>query len=155
MSHDFWQFSLSVYASQDVAQCAVAVQDEMGLDVNSILYASWLASQDLQMTPSHLTDLEACVAEWRQRVVSPLRALRRQLNGYPDASPIREGIKTLELQSERRQQDMMWEFFLRAPGLPGCQRPLEGNLGLLVKPATANVDLWEPLVDALARAIPR
>lgn len=155
MSHDFWRFSLAVYASEDVAQCAVAVQDEMGLDVNSILYASWLASQGLQMTASHLTDLEACVAQWRQRVVSPLRTLRRQLGGYPDASAIREGIKALELQSERRQQDMMWDFFLRAPGLPGAHRPLADNLELLLQPATANVERWEPLVDSLARAIYR
>jgi uncharacterized protein (TIGR02444 family) len=50
MSNEFWEFSLATYKTDGVAEAALAVQDQMGLDINLILYASWLASQGLKLT---------------------------------------------------------------------------------------------------------
>jgi uncharacterized protein (TIGR02444 family) len=128
MSNPFWAFSLAQYALDDVPEACLALQDGFGLDVNVLLYAAWLAEMDASVTPAHLATLEAIIAPWRSRVVQPLRALRRQWRNYPQASGIRNEIKTLELDSERQQQDMMLAHYQSAATLPLAVRPLEENL---------------------------
>jgi uncharacterized protein (TIGR02444 family) len=153
MGNEFWTFSLATYAAEGVAECCLAVQDEMGLDVNVLLYATWLASRERKMTEAHLAALEACIRPWRQRVVLPLRALRNALRDYPDASLVREGVKELELQSEQQQQNMMWEFCNSMEALPLEKQPLEGNLSLLVQSLEICDTPWNALRDQLARVI--
>lgn len=153
MTNEFWAFSLATYAIDGVAENLLAVQDTLDLDVNVLLYATWLASCDLKMTEPHLAALEGCIGQWRQRVVLPLRVLRRALRDYPDASAVREAIKALELQSERQQQDMMWDFFTAQGALPSQSRPLQGNLNLLVGPDNTGDASWIGLQDCLAGMI--
>lgn len=153
MDNEFWVFSLEVYAVEGIAGHCLAVQDEMGLDVNVVLYAAWLASIDRKLTGAHLAGLEACIEPWRQRVVLPLRVLRRALRGYHDASWVRESVKELELQSEKKQQNMMWEFFNSSGALPVQERPLNGNLRLLVESVDICEGPWVELQGRLARAL--
>ena len=47
MTNEFWAFSLATYAIDGVAENLLAVQDTLDLDVNVLLYATWLASCDL------------------------------------------------------------------------------------------------------------
>ena len=98
MSNPFWEFSLAHYALDGVPQACLALQDEFGLDVNVLLYGAWLAAMDRCLTLEHLEDMERHIAPWRDRVVQPLRALRRQWRDYPAASGIRDEIKRLELR---------------------------------------------------------
>ena len=153
MSNNFWAFSLATYGAEGVAEICIRAQDEMDLDVNVILYACWLASQGRRMTSSHHAELEMRVSEWRQRVVRPLRALRRDLRHYPEAHALRESIKSLELQSERQQQDMMWDYFQSAQPLPVAPTaPLE-NLALLVDDIEAKGGLLGVLSARIAFTI--
>lgn len=153
MTNEFWAFSLATYTAPGVAESLLAAQDTLDLDVNVLLYATWLASSDRKMTVAHLAGLEACIGRWRERVVVPLRVLRRSLRDYPDASVVREGIKALELQSERQQQDMMWDFFNSQAMLPSQPQPLPGNLNLLVGSESVGGATWMGLQDRLAGAI--
>jgi uncharacterized protein (TIGR02444 family) len=133
MNNPFWAFSLAHYALDDVPEACLALQDGFGLDVNVLLYAAWLAEMDSSVTPAHLETLEAIIAPWRTRVVQPLRALRRQWRNYPQASGIRNEIKTLELESERQQQDMMLAHYQSVATLPLAVRPLEENLSAVAR----------------------
>ena len=153
MDNEFWSFSLRTYAAQGVAECALEVQDQMGLDVNVILYASWLAACDRRLTGSHLAALENCVSPWREQVVKPLPALRRQLRDYLEASDLRESIKSLELKAEQQQQDKMWEFFQSSASLDAGKCALDENLGLLVDSDEAQSEVWQHLVTRIGRAI--
>ena len=45
MTNEFWDFSLATYAEEGVAQSLLAMQDELGLDVNVLLYASALRDE--------------------------------------------------------------------------------------------------------------
>jgi uncharacterized protein (TIGR02444 family) len=153
MNNEFWTFSLATYAADGVAEAALAVQDEFDIDVNVLLYVSWMASRNHKMTHTHLAELEICIQQWRQRVVIPLRSLRRQLKDYPDAATVREGIKALELQSERQQQDMMWKFSNAAESLPALNCPLAHNLGLLVDSDQDDGGCWKTLLDCLATVV--
>ena len=153
MNNDFWTFSLATYGADGVAETCIRVQDEMGLDVNLVLYACWLASMGQRMTLPHCAEIEKRISEWRQRVVLPLRALRRDLRNYPEATSLRENIKALELQSERRQQDMMWDFFQFVQPLPVTPTQPLDNLKLLVDDIEANEGLLGVLSARIERTI--
>ncbi|MDX1735786.1 MAG: TIGR02444 family protein, partial [Halioglobus sp.] len=85
--------------------------DDCGLDVNTLLYAAWLASMGLDLSREHLQQVEAAVDDWRARVVRPLRELRVSLRDFEPALALREELKALELQAERGQQDIMYALY--------------------------------------------
>ena len=153
MSNEFWAFSLKTYSAEGVAERLLAVQDEMGLDVNILLYATWLAVKGRKITDGHLAELEARVEPWRKRVVVPLRQLRTQLRDYPEAQTVREQVKELELKSEHQQQAMMWEFFNRQAALPEVACPLEDNLNLVKNSTPTQSPAWEVLFNQLVQLI--
>ncbi|MEH6568302.1 MAG: TIGR02444 family protein [Halioglobus sp.] len=153
MTNEFWEFSLATYADAGVAQSLLAMQDELGLDVNVLLYAGWLASKDLQLTAGHLDALEGQIVQWRRRVVLPLRGLRQELKSYREASALRDEIKALELRSEHQQQDLMWAFFLATDTLPAQKFPLAGNLNLVCRSIVADAASLPALLCHLERSI--
>jgi hypothetical protein len=44
MNNPFWEYSLSHYVREGVADACLALQDGHGLDVNMLLYGAWLGS---------------------------------------------------------------------------------------------------------------
>jgi uncharacterized protein (TIGR02444 family) len=154
MSNAFWDFSLAVYQLDGVATSCLTLQDSFGLDVNLLLYAVWLARQDLRLGAAHVTGMEAVIADWRDQVIKPLRALRRQLQGYPGAAGMCDAIKDLELQAEHQQQDLMYAFFQRNDDLPSTPRPLRENLVQVAQFTCPGGVGWEPSVERLVRQLP-
>lgn len=113
----FWDFSLSVYGTPGVADACLRLQDEAGLDVNLVLFACWIAgARKTPLTDAEMREVIALTQAWRERVVVPLRRIRRELKGGSDGLPLdavesfRSEIKRIELASERRQQDMLFAF---------------------------------------------
>jgi uncharacterized protein (TIGR02444 family) len=137
MPNPFWDYSLSAYAEPGVADACLAAQDGCGLDVNLLLYAAWLASTGRALTEAHLAGVEEEVGEWRSRVIIPLRTLRRDLKSLAAADTLREQVKALELQSERHQQDLMWQLFQRCPPEQLSTGLLPSNLDLLFRTSGA------------------
>lgn len=133
MSNPFWDFSLRSYERPAVADVCISLQDEAALDVNILLYAAWLATANQRLDLNHLEQLEAVVAPWRARVVSPLRSLRRQWRDYPEAGALRGQLQQLELAAERQQQDMMLAFYRSAASLAEACAPLAQNLALVAE----------------------
>lgn len=153
MSNLLWQYSLANYARDGVADACLALQDDFGLDVNLLLYGAWLASQGFCLTPAHLAELDSGIADWRDNVVRPLRALRRQMREYHPARDIREQVKVLELESERQQQDAMYHFYQQAPQLPEEEDSLPANLSLVASASVNSPDLCRPAIERLAALI--
>lgn len=149
MSNPFWDYSLASYGLEGVAPGCLVLQDTCGLDVNVLLYAAWLAQMDQRLSGEHLAGLEAQIVDWRERVIKPLRALRRQLQDYPPASGMLEEIKALELRAEQQQQDLMFAFFQMNDDLPRASRPLRENLVLVAQFACPQDAGWELTVDRL------
>ncbi len=110
MNNPLWVFSLHLYEQPGVAEACLAAQDLCGADVNLLLYAAWLSNNGLNLPAEQWTALEARVAEWRQRVVTPLRKLRRDWRALPGAERLREQVKALELAAEQAQQAAMWAW---------------------------------------------
>ena len=153
MDNPFWDYSLAVYARDGVAEALLALQDEFGLDVNMLLYAAWLADRGLQLDAAHLSPLEARVAPWRERVIGPLRRLRRQWRDYPEAGALREALQALELQAEQSQQALMWEYFCSADTLPGAPGTLPHNLRLVAGIGAPRPGWGEAALEPLLRAL--
>jgi uncharacterized protein (TIGR02444 family) len=154
MSNPFWDYSLATYSLEGVASTCLALQDTIGLDVNLLLYAAWLARMDQRLSGEHLAGLEADIADWREMVIKPLRALRRQLPDYSSASWVRKEIKALELRAEQQQQDLMFAFFQKTGDLPQAPRPLRENLVLVAQFACAQNAGWELTIDHLVTQFP-
>ncbi|MFN3890730.1 MAG: TIGR02444 family protein [Beijerinckiaceae bacterium] len=116
---DFWRFSLSIYRMDGVPPACLALQDGHGLDVNLMLFSLWLASNGRAVSAGELREADDAVSEWRENAVVALRGVRRYLRSPPaafDASfaaALRDRIKSVELESERLQQEAL--FALRAP----------------------------------------
>lgn len=142
MSNEFWEFSLATYKVDGVAEAALAVQDQLGLDINLILYASWLASLGLKLTGEHLVGLESRIGRWQGEVVIPLRAVRRELKGITDVGLLLDQVKDIELSCEKRQQHMMWEYFNATEALKTEGETLHENLNLLLAPEMAEKASW-------------
>jgi uncharacterized protein (TIGR02444 family) len=154
MSNPFWEYSLVTYQVDEVAKTCLSLQDLFGMDVNQLLYAAWLASNNQCLNVSHLAELDALVAEWRDSVVRPLRALRRQLRDWAAATAVHDELKALELQAEHEQQDMMYAFYQGAPVLVGADRPLRANLVEVALLAPAARGEWEKAIERLSAAVP-
>ena len=155
MDNPIWEFSLAHYARPGVAQACLRAQDELGLDVNILLYAAWLASRDQPLPAAHLAGLEQATVHWRREVVAPLRALRRQWRSVPGAGPLRERLKALELDAEKALQDAIWDFHRSAPPASGCPADLATNLGrvfVLAGPGSEQAALQRQLEAALLKA---
>ena len=153
MSNPLWDYSLTIYRLDEVATSCIALQDKFDIDVNLLLYAAWLAHLKRGLSDDHLVAMEACVCEWREQVVKPLRALRRQLRDYPGAESARDELKHLELQAEREQQDMMYAFYQHSPTVPRCDTALLENLTRVAQWASPGTSGWDALVRHLAARI--
>jgi len=110
----FWDFSLAVYRKPGVADACLRLQDDAGVDVNVLLFVCWLAViRDAPMREAEVRDIVTRTADWRDRVVRPLRTVRRWMKGGAEGLPagpveaLRTSVKRIELESERLQQDML------------------------------------------------
>jgi len=129
-----WCYSLAVYRGP-VARLCLNLQDRCGADVNLLLYAAWLADRGHRLTAQHLAIQERAVAPWRERVLKPLRALRRALDDYAPAASLRAELLRLELEAERRQQDALFLGYRRAAPARVEGAHLAANLSLVAQRA--------------------
>lgn len=111
-SNPFWQYSLKLYACDDVAELCLRLQDEGGLDVNLLLYCLWQGSEGRSLQRASLAEVCRVSDPWRQEVVESLRNARRWMKGREQeiagqSGGLRERIKALELAAEKCQQDWL------------------------------------------------
>lgn len=114
---DHWQFSLAVYTHGDVSEHCLALQNRLGLDVNILLMMLWAARLwGCAPSPQQIEEADTTVRAWREEVILPLRKLRTRLKSGPPPAPdamtneFRENIKRLELDAERREQDILAQW---------------------------------------------
>ena len=150
MNNPLWEFSLELYARPGVAAACIEAQDHCAADVNLLLYAAWLARQGLELDQIQWRALEGSVAEWRQGVVQPLRALRRDWQALPAAAALREQIKALELAAEQEQQAQISAWHRRQVSQPAQGDSLVRALAqLLASPSTLEAGDRRALVRRL------
>jgi uncharacterized protein (TIGR02444 family) len=112
----FWRFSLAVYAMPGVASECLALQDAQGVDVNVLLFCAWLGSaQRIVLTEANLATIESAVRPWRDAVILPMRAVRRDIKAMADAAQddiaaLRKDVAALELRAEQIEQARLYHL---------------------------------------------
>ncbi|MFN3348947.1 TIGR02444 family protein [Pseudorhodoplanes sp.] len=112
----FWRFSLRVYAEPGVAEECLAAQDNLGVDVNVLLFAAWLGTErGIALDRTGLARVEAAVAGWADDIVTPLRAVRRRLKQMPEieepqVQALRKRIAQIELSAEQIEQALLYRL---------------------------------------------
>ncbi|CDZ60149.1 TIGR02444 family protein [Neorhizobium galegae] len=102
-----WDFALRLYGAPGVGEACLLLQDESGVDVPVLLFSAWLAKNSVALSPTEIARIDGLVANWRNEVIEPLRAVRRRLKNGPHPAPteetqtLRNGVKAVELGSER------------------------------------------------------
>ncbi len=112
--HPFWDFSLDVYMSEGVGAACLDLQSAHELDVNVLLFCSWLgASGRGVLSDAEMDAALGAVADWHEDVVRSLRAVRTRMKvGVTNAPPnlaesLRQRIQKAEIDCEHTEQLML------------------------------------------------
>lgn len=155
MTNPFWEFSLAFYGRPGVAPACLRLQDEGGADVNIALFLLWRARSGVRLCEQDLACADALVAGWRERIVEPLRAMRRRLKTDPmldGDGAFRAGVKAVELEAERLEQDALFRAAPDLGGTPGSPPGEAARKGLLAYEATLGRPLPGEAVQAILTA---
>lgn len=137
--HPFWDYSLRTYAGAGVAAACIALQDRFGIDVNMMLFCSWIGHSGRGvMTGTELSAVRAAGAAWNEQVVGGLRMVRQTLKGGMPPAPremsdaLRRRILDIEVDSEHAEQLMLAD---------AIDRPASGSIpaGRRAADAVANI----------------
>ena len=145
LDNPFWQFSLRVYGTPGVAEECLKVQDEIGADVNVLLYAAWLgATRGIVVEEADLLLIEQAISSWSASVVKPLRGVRRTMKSMPDAADsqvqaLRKQVAATELLSEQIEQAFLFRMAdgVGRPGDSTARGNVSAALGRYGAAATA------------------
>ena len=149
----FWEFSLAFYARDGVPEACLQLQDDCGVDVNLLLYCLWRGWRGDRIDAAEVDRVNGAIVAWRDDVVLPVRALRRQLRDYPDIEATRSLIKQAELQAEREQQARMFAL-TPATSSVGEQRDcIEQALAVFAQWCGLSADANEPIGALIRQAL--
>ncbi len=128
----FWQFSQGLYQGAGVEDCCIALQEECGADVNILLLCCWCGARGFRLDDAWFRTLlsDSRLLVWREQCIAPLRRLRRLLKAHrmTGAQQVREGVKQLELEAEKLEQDFLLQHLPDGAGGPGGIEMLWSNL---------------------------
>lgn len=107
----FWQFSLDAYARPAVERACLALQDELGFDVNLVLLAAWATASGRRLDAGLAASLRQFGDTFQAAIVRPLRQARRALKATrlePTLTPLlterRRVLSAVELDLEHLEQ---------------------------------------------------
>ena len=111
MPGSLWNYSLEIYRRPGVQDACLKLQDDMGADVNILMYCCWRSA----MADGEIGALLTQLAPWQQSVVGGLRGVRRALKPMltelaelsEPAAKLRKKVAAVEFEAEKLQQAMM------------------------------------------------
>lgn len=151
----FWDWALAAYAAPGVAEACLELQDAHDQNVPLLLWAAWCARNGRRPGEDDLDAACDTARVWTDAAILPLRDLRRRLKStIPDMAPpdrlaVREQIKAVELDAERR---LMSALEALAPAPSGELRPALDALAELSRRRDRITP--RPALAALAERLP-
>ncbi|MBL6804352.1 MAG: TIGR02444 family protein [Pseudomonadales bacterium] len=156
-----WDFSLSLYDKPGVPDACLTLQNRHNLDVNLVLFCLWLAAESRCLTKNAMQEVIAHSDTWREKMITPLRALRTEMKGWPsdvsisdfsrreDFEALRGKVKAIELEAEKWQQEMLTSYAEHSAGVADPELAcFSTSLDLLIarsgddNPGWKNAVLW-------------
>ncbi|WP_425416948.1 TIGR02444 family protein [Oricola indica] len=117
ISFAFWEFSIQRYSRVGVAPICLTLQDEVGLDVNIVLFLLWVGHQGRKISgDTAIEKIHSAVGRWHREHVVPLRTVRHAMKGcsHPDpqqVEAVRQKLKSVEIEVERLEQAILSNLF--------------------------------------------
>jgi len=145
LDNPFWKFSLAVYAVPEVAAECLALQRELDIDVNVLLFCAFMGNaHKISLSQDALTRAQNHVRTWHETSVRPLRKVRQDIKPMPAmADPavkaLREDIAKSELRAEQIEQAMLFELaaeWANTDVAGSAALAVQHNVSILLKPAT-------------------
>jgi uncharacterized protein (TIGR02444 family) len=152
----FPAFSAWLYVGDDVPAACLLLQDDLGLDVNLVLWCLYAGARGTTLTPAMIATADAACAPWRTHVVRPLREVRRWLKtAGPEAQALRQQVLAQEIDSEWHQQGLI-NAAVALDDLPASSWVGASNLAAYLRWAHVipTVDATEAVRTLLASAYP-
>jgi uncharacterized protein (TIGR02444 family) len=121
LADEFWEFSLALYSQPGVAAYCLRLQDDVGANVNLLLFCCWTGRRGVRLDAQALAAAATAIEDWQVRVLRPLRA-RRRTAGIAPAE--RQRLLAEELTAERREQALLVQWLedcgLARPSVAGA-----------------------------------
>lgn len=162
---NLWEFSLSVYGKPGVPNACLTLQNRHGLDVNLVLFCLWLATDSHCLAEAEVEEAIALSNAWRQKMISPLRALRTEMKEWPseegvsafsrrtDFEELRNKVKAVELEAERWQQQMLTSIAGRSEASEDdCLFGFSASLDLITARSKSHERAWNASIVFIADA---
>jgi uncharacterized protein (TIGR02444 family) len=140
LDNPFWQFSLRVYAQPDVAAECLDLQRVLSINVNLLLFCSWVAiSRRIALDAADVRLLESEIHDWHRLAVLPLREIRDTLKSASEmqhqaVQAFRQQILASELRAEQIEQALLFQrakSLSRPPAAMPVRDIIAGNIELL------------------------
>lgn len=103
---EFWDFSLAVYKQPEVSNVCLTLQDDYGANINMMLFSLWLGQSGRGVAAiSDWQTMTQRTRHWRERVIRPLRSVRRFLRDEHLAPlSMKDNILKCEFDAEHIEQ---------------------------------------------------
>lgn len=138
LDNPFWHFSQKVYAAPGVAAECLALQRDLSIDVNVLLFCAWLgAGRRISLDAAAMASVDDAVGSWHNTAVCPLRTVRENIKTLPemaheDVMALRKQVAASELRAEQIEQAMLfgWAEALSVQKCDGAPHVLvRSNIG--------------------------
>jgi len=145
---DFWSYSLDVYSRSGVATACISLQEDLGVDVNVLLYCCWHGETRGLIDDQKFSAVLEFTNRWSTALVRPLRSARSWLRDSgcsleeiprEDCEALRQEIKEAELASERLQQLAMESLSISPPEQPRLEPSLAASQNIATYLQTLDV----------------
>jgi len=123
--NDFWRFSLTVYSQNEVAKECLALQDTLCIDVNILLFCAWVGTRAVALNREDIERASGAVTTWYEKVVCPLRAVRKITKTLSPDKKFAAAIEALEIKSEQIEQAILFDFSRQLQSLPANRKPYD------------------------------
>ena len=152
----FWNFSLAVYAAPGVAAECLALQRELDVDVNMLLFCAWRgAAHGSVLSAERIGFFASLVRPWHEDVVKPLRGVRDALKGRADfveadIGALRSQVLAVELGAERIEQALLYQAVLpsKPEAAPHTAAAMRANILTYLQSKARAAERGDPALPA-------
>jgi uncharacterized protein (TIGR02444 family) len=168
-----WTFIVQLYGDPDVQRTCLLLQDSFGVDVSLLLTLVWCVARGTGFDDGDIAALDQAIASWRNDVVKPLRAIRREIKPAAEhddtVAGFRNKIKSTEIEAEQIEIALLVQAVdqRKRPGISGSAarpaptaRTVERVVAFYAARAAAPAASWQTpevraAIDGLADAVAR
>ena len=125
LDNELWRFVGSLYAREGVSHACLTLQDQLGVDVDILLFAIFAqVKRGILLDTDDLASVDNLIRDWRSEIVQVLRRVRTRLKAGPAPAPsaatetLRNRIEAAELEAEQIELAMLADWLDRQPPRP-------------------------------------